>query len=362
VLFTASLSEDPDGSVVAAEWDFGDLTQGAGRDVTHLYAAAGTYTVTLAVADDRGAVGVASTSITVDLPGPPEPPRQPPIGPGGSDYTHASVNETETGAGATKYWLFEPADPTPTTAPLVVFVHGFSAVDPAPYRAWIEHLARRGNIVLFPAYQTLLTLPTQFTPNTITAIQSGITLLRSGGHVEPELDKVAIAGHSYGGIIAANVAATAAINGLPVMRAVLCAEPGSAGIGPYADYSQIPAGTLLLAIVGDEDLVVGDAEAKKIHAEAVQVAASDKDFIRIFSDGYGDPDLAADHSAPLAGPLFPADALDWYGFWKWLDALTDAAFYGENRDHALGDTPEQRFLGNWSDGTAVLEAEVTDSP
>jgi len=33
-----------------------------------------------------------------------------------------------------------------------------------------------------------------------------------------------------------------------------------------------------------------------------------------------------------------------------------------NREYALGDTPEQRFMGNWSDGTAVKELMVTDTP
>jgi len=29
---------------------------------------------------------------------------------------------------------------------------------------------------------------------------------------------------------------------------------------------------------------------------------------------------------------------------------------------ALGNTPEQRFMGVWSDGTPVVEAEITDQP
>ena len=52
------------------------------------------------------------------------------------------------------------------------------------------------------------------------------------------------------------------------------------------------------------------------------------------------------------------DALDYYGTWKLLDALTDAAFYGKNRKYALGDTPEQRYMGKWSDGTPVKELKV----
>jgi hypothetical protein len=56
------------------------------------------------------------------------------------------------------------------------------------------------------------------------------------------------------------------------------------------------------------------------------------------------------------------DALDFYGTWKLLDGLTDAAFYGRNRNYALGNTPEQRFMGTWSDGVAVKELMVIDHP
>jgi hypothetical protein len=56
------------------------------------------------------------------------------------------------------------------------------------------------------------------------------------------------------------------------------------------------------------------------------------------------------------------NALDYYGTWKLFDALCDAAFTGKNREYALGNTPQQRFMGLWSDGTPVKELIVTDKP
>ena len=47
------------------------------------------------------------------------------------------------------------------------------------------------------------------------------------------------------------------------------------------------------------------------------------------------------------------NALDYYGTWKLFDGLIDAAFTGKNRDYALGNTPQQRFMGLWSDGVPV---------
>ena len=56
------------------------------------------------------------------------------------------------------------------------------------------------------------------------------------------------------------------------------------------------------------------------------------------------------------------NALDWYGYWKFLDALCDAAFTGKNREYALGNTPQQRFMGTWSDGVPVKAPEVGCPP
>ncbi len=64
VAVDASGSTDPDGSITAYSWDFGDGTAAVtGRTATHTYAAAGSYPVTLTVTDDRA--GTASTSTTV---------------------------------------------------------------------------------------------------------------------------------------------------------------------------------------------------------------------------------------------------------------------------------------------------------
>lgn len=54
-----------DGRIVTYYWEFGDGSSGQGRRVTHTWAAAGTYDVTLWVTDDRGAQGAVTHRITV---------------------------------------------------------------------------------------------------------------------------------------------------------------------------------------------------------------------------------------------------------------------------------------------------------
>jgi PKD repeat protein len=66
--FDASGSQDPDGTIVSYDWDFGDgSAHGSGQSVTHPYAP-GTYTVTLTVTDNNGATATASRSVTATAP------------------------------------------------------------------------------------------------------------------------------------------------------------------------------------------------------------------------------------------------------------------------------------------------------
>ena len=55
-----------------------------------------------------------------------------------------------------------------------------------------------------------------------------------------------------------------------------------------------------------------------------------------------------------------ADAYDWGFCWRTWDALRSAAEDGTDRAYALGDTPEQRSIGAWSDGVAVVPLTVED--
>src|SRR5947209_5534306 len=61
-------------------------------------------------------------------------------------YPHKTVKKKEYVFGARSYWLFEPADPAPATAPVVVLNHGWLAVNPGAYGGWIEHLVRSGKV------------------------------------------------------------------------------------------------------------------------------------------------------------------------------------------------------------------------
>ena len=337
----------------------------------------------------------------------PTPPSQPQTGPGGATYVHASVVKNRYGKGALEYWLFEPDSPKPRKAPVIVFLHGWGGMNPMYYGAWVDHLVKRGNIVIYPRYQgSLLTPIRDFTPNTLHAVKDAVERLRTEpGHVSADFTKFATVGHSLGGILAANVAALASESKLPRVLAVMSIEPGitESPINiPLEDLKKLPPETLLLSLAGDQDTLVRDVDAKRIYYESTRIPANNKDFITLVSDSHGRPALMAGHRAPTAHdksydngegvgggpaetigsggglPTRPIDgppsqrrvrletmmvnALDFYGTWKLFDALCDAAFFGKNREYALGNTPQQRFMGVWSDGVPVKELKVTDKP
>ncbi|HEY0139053.1 MAG TPA: PKD domain-containing protein [Nannocystis sp.] len=61
----ASGSSDPDGSIVAVHWDFGDGASADGEKVSHVYATEGTYELRLTVVDDDGASGETTRAVSV---------------------------------------------------------------------------------------------------------------------------------------------------------------------------------------------------------------------------------------------------------------------------------------------------------
>src|SRR6266576_3923129 len=64
-----STSSDPDGSISAYSWTFGDGATSTAANPSHTYGSGGTYTVTLRVTDNRGAQsGATSKSVTVTTP------------------------------------------------------------------------------------------------------------------------------------------------------------------------------------------------------------------------------------------------------------------------------------------------------
>lgn len=297
--------------------------------------------------------------------------RQAVSGPGSAEYPHGAYTLFLSGGGATDYALYTPAEPEPERAPVVVFLHGWGALDPDEYSAWTVHLARKGNIVICPRWQDnrFDANGRTFLPDAVTAAKAALGRLESDGPVRPRAGRFALFGHSTGATLAADMAAQWEELGLPRPGALFCVTPGSLSTGSrmrvkndvdIADFARLPKGLLLVVLVGEDDTRVGTTMADRIYDGATGIPLRDKSYLTVRSDRHGKPPLIADHRLPLgtAGTLANVDALDYYALWRTGDALLDAAFTGRHREHCLGNTLQQRYMGNWPDGTPVTESRV----
>ncbi|MDQ3224886.1 MAG: alpha/beta hydrolase, partial [Gemmatimonadota bacterium] len=274
----------------------------------------------------------ASTSVTQ-----PQRPTQPASGPGSTEALFGGVTVIEqipSGQPQTDYWLFVPTDPlTESVAaaepyPVVIFVHGSSGGFPGPYLDWIEHLVRRGAVVLFPAYESDATVEPEYRYALQRDVRSGLDALEREG-VPVDVTRVAVVGISLGGVLSVDYAASAAAAGLPVPAAVMGIAPGCLTdmecLG--ADLAAFPgAARLLLVTEADETDPMAPAMIERIWEGVDAVPLENRDIVRLVTDGHGKPSLLAVHTQALAGGVADKpDAYDWYGTWKWLDALMGCA-------------------------------------
>ncbi|MBN1527865.1 MAG: alpha/beta hydrolase [Thermoleophilaceae bacterium] len=304
------------------------------------------------------------------------PPAQQKKGPGGSQlpFRQAQSLLHESPAGDQfDYFTFEPRGyagkpaKRPARLPVVLFLHGYGAWDPARYQPWLDHLTRAGNLVVYPRYQeSRLSPPPLYTPNAIAAIRNALPWLRAHAKRPPSLRKgVIVIGHSYGGAVAANVAGRAARSGLPKPAAVFLVNPfvENAGYKPPddaidPDLSAIPRRAKALCLVADNDAFAGRLGCDEFWSRTRHLGAANRDYLWLHSDSHGDPDLNASHFSPSA--VGTPDTHDFRGFWKLADGLRDCSLFGEHCRYALGHTREQRSLGAWSDGTRVRPLGVFD--
>ncbi len=296
-------------------------------------------------------------------------------------YPHRRVMRYELGEGPRSYWLFEPADPKPDRAPVIVFFHGWFAVNPAFYGAWIDHLVRSGRRVVFPRYQNDLdTLPRDFLPNAMAATRDALGVLEAGAkHVSPDLERLAFIGHSAGGNLAAQIAAIASDPhaGLPQPKLVAAFMPGEVIPTREPRLDRIPASTLLLVAVGEDDILVGDLRGRQIFTQASAIPRSRKRFLLFRSDRHGFPPLIAEHTAPTGAnrrldtgegvfrtfqlSLGEVNAMDRAGFWRIVDVAITTAFANQTFDEAIRDQERFTHLGFWSDGRKVIPPLISDN-
>jgi acetyl esterase/lipase len=339
------------------------------------------------------------------------PPEQPKAGPGGADYKVSEVAKRAIGRQSAATYVFHAAQKAPGPRPVIVFLHSWGGANPQLYGGWIEHMARKGYLVLYPRFQEVnRTRPADATDNAVALLKEAFETLKEDAEARPDSARVAFVGHLAGVPLALNLAIRAEKEGLPVPKLVLGAMPGGIASDPKSrgilldDLAGLGAPTLLIMMSGDREHLPADRTGRRILKEAKEVPANRKLFMRVQSDSHGFPPLTATLVSPgspnsaydAAGIQIPpdpprdpkqrppgfrwtsdmalsgqqttltgqlgnnaTDTLDYYGFWKTLEMAAEAAFAGRDAASLKGD-PKFVDMGSWSDGWPVkrLQADI----
>jgi dienelactone hydrolase len=331
------------------------------------------------------------------------PPQQPEQGPGGRDYKSTEIVKRAIGTASSGTFVFHGADAPAKPRPVVVFLHSWGAVNPAIYGGWIDHLARKGYLVLFPRFQEVnRSRPADASNLAEDLIQNALSALAEDPNARPDREHVAFIGHSAGVPIALNLAAGAGSGKVPAPKLIFGLMPGGIASDEkergilLRDLSAVDPATLLITMSGDRDYLPGDKASRRILQEASAVPATRKLFMRAGSDDHGFPAMTATLASPgspkpdydasaikmppdpprdpkqkntwrwsadmsLSGPQTiltqqlennGTDTLDYLAFWKTFDMAADAAFAGKDAAALVRD-PKFIDMGTWSDGWPV---------
>lgn len=306
--------------------------------------------------------------------------QQPATGPGSATYQHDSVLFHNYAATEEGFWLFEPAAPRPKTSNLIVFIHGYGGYNPMIYGQWIKHLVRKGNTVIYPRYQknVFSPKPQKFSPNVIAGIQTAFkTIEESSEHIPVNKESLCIVGHSYGGILGAEITVNWEKYEIPKPKGIFLCAPGT---GPFKagrlnTYASMPEDVKLLVMVNENDYIVGDEMGIKIFETATNTPY--RNLIRQHIDnkngisaGHNETycvDEAFDsghhnYTAKKALRITKTNAVDYYGYWKLFDAVIDCSRNGQNCEYAFGDTNQQRNLGIVAGGKLKELEVITAQP
>jgi hypothetical protein len=263
-----------------------------------------------------------------------------------------------------------------TTAPVVVFMHGFFAPVPEIYQAHIDHLTRQGYFVIFPQYHAaswrLLDEVGLFKPadqnawldHAIASTRRVLDIL--GDRAEP--GAIHGYGHSLGGLLLVGWEKA----GGPKLKGIVLANPKvdlESGIPKlirrFVSIRQLAWRETAAAVTGHVTILSGQDDDLVPLAELTELRRhlSNAASVSLYvagSDAHGDVRLKAEHISPTTnGGL--CDYL------KWLSAdphggivldTFDFRFYFAALDAMLHDQRDfQPDMGHWSDGRAFAEAK-----
>jgi pimeloyl-ACP methyl ester carboxylesterase len=226
-------------------------------------------------------------------------------GGGGSTAARPSV-VGPIGRGGEGVWLFRPAGEPKR---LVIFFHGQGGPEettPANHRAWIDHLVRKGAIVLYPRYET------DYSRAVLGNAETGVR--HAMQRIGPQSLPVLALGYSRGAALAVEYAAAAPARHLPVPTAVESVNPVPFGEWTHAtNLRPLRPSTVVSLLVSEEDPQA--TQGLTMLLNRLRRARFPADQVRLHvARSHGS--FTADHLAPLSA--LPAARA---AYWAPTDAL-----------------------------------------
>jgi Secretion system C-terminal sorting domain len=253
----------------------------------------------------------------------------------GSNGTHPVAVETFNNVNFTGHTIniYHPADVT-TPVPTLFYSHAYGGNDPENIIGVLNFIASKGYAVVFVPYQTLATVTV---PERYANLIAGF---RKAAQEHPEIidtSKVGFLGHSFGGAASFGISHELFTND----------GWGQEGRFIYAlaqwyaynltndNLNSYPDNTKVLVEVFNEDTTNDHRMAIDVFNH-LGVASAEKDFVAVPSSTVNGYTYQAIHNLPNVSAAF--DALDYYAYYRLLDALIDYSFNGNTagKNVALG--------------------------